>query len=203
MPVEKVLGAVLAGGASRRMGFDKRTLAVGGQTLVARSVAILSATCEDVVVSIQPDEAWPVDGPRAVRDRDSRLGPLAGVEAALAEASLRGLPAAFVLACDLPGVSIELVRHLLARATEAPDVAVVVPSLRGRRQPLCALYRVGALTPVRERLETDDRSLRSLLAVLPVQEEPIGSAQPFFRPDLFHNLNRPADLAGTPRGSSK
>ncbi|MGH9361785.1 MAG: NTP transferase domain-containing protein, partial [Thermoanaerobaculia bacterium] len=46
-----VLGVVLAGGASRRLGRDKARLAAGGETLAARAAAKLATVCGEVIAA--------------------------------------------------------------------------------------------------------------------------------------------------------
>jgi len=112
VPEGRVLGAVLAGGASRRMGTDKAALAVGGRSLLERAVAALRPHCAEVVVvsarADTPTGAW-----RTVADERPGQGPLAGLETALAEAGRHGCEAAVVLAVDLPLVEAEAVGELL------------------------------------------------------------------------------------------
>lgn len=206
MPSETVLGVVLAGGASRRMGFDKRALRLDGRSLVERAADLLGAVCDEVAISLQPGATWKTGALRVLHDRRAGCGPLAGLEAALvaaAEESAGAEPrAVFLLACDLPRVGIDAVRHILSAAERAPEAAAVVPIVEHRRQPLCALFRVRALPVVRRQLDGADRSMAALLAAVPVAEVEMGSALPFFRTDLFHNLNRPADLDGLVQASS-
>ncbi len=195
MSAEKILGVVMAGGASRRMGFDKCRLEFEGQTLVARSGSVLAPVCDEVVVSIQPDSAGEYGLFRAIRDRRAHSGPLAGLESTLEEGAVRG-GSVFLLACDLPHVGTDVVRHLLDCARDRGDYAAVVPSIEGRRQPLCALYRASALAAVSRQLESGERSMRALLDVISVLVVELSEELPFFRTDLFRNLNRPADLVG-------
>ena len=197
MPVATILGVVMAGGASRRMGFDKGEIQFEGQSLVERSALVLGSLCDEVVISVQPDAVRNHGEFRTIRDRRAHSGPLAGLESALADADAAARQrAVFLLACDMPHVGVEVVRYILAAAKRNPGSAAVVSVLDRRRQPLCALYRVQALATVRSQLESGDRSMAALLDVLAVTEVEIGPELPFYRADLFHNLNRPADLAG-------
>lgn len=195
MRAERVLGVVMAGGGSRRMGMDKSRLAVRGESLLAHAAAVLRPVCDEVVVTLQPDAPWHDESLRAIHDHRSDCGPLAGLEAAMLDARAAGR-ACFLLACDLPNVGTEVVRHLLNQAAQSPAADVVVPTVGGRRQPLCALYRSRALASVRERIAAGKLSMSGLLATLEVVDIEIGQELDFYRADLFLNLNQPADLAG-------
>jgi molybdopterin-guanine dinucleotide biosynthesis protein A len=104
--------AVLAGGASRRMGRDKATLAVGGVALAARVLAA-AAQVADPVVLVAPD-GHPARRLGALVVTDPGEGPLAALAAALA-----------ALADD----------HVLALAGDHPGLAVY------RRAPALAAAR--------------------------------------------------------------
>jgi len=107
-----ILGAVLAGGASRRFGSDKAMADLGGRTLLARAVDSLSGLCEYVVVVGRETAPAPTlpDWPRP------GMGPLAGIAAALHLARDEGYAA--VLTC--PVDTIGLPDDLLARLGPAP-----------------------------------------------------------------------------------
>lgn len=193
MPSEEVLGVVLAGGGSRRMGFDKTRLELEGRSVVERAAEVLRRSCAEVVASVQPGA--PADHLRlaAVEDLRPHAGPLAGLEAALAFAEPLGR-SVFLLACDLPHVSPALVEHLLEGAEANPRRAAVVPAIGGRAQPLCGLYRQSVRERARDHLDAGRRAMHELLGALDVEVLEIHAALPFYRSDLLHNLNRPADL---------
>jgi molybdopterin-guanine dinucleotide biosynthesis protein A len=188
--------AVLAGGASRRMGRDKATLAVGGVALAA-GVLVAAAQVADPVVLVAP-EGHPARtlGARVVTDPGE--GPLAALAAALAALEAGQV---LVLAGDHPGLAVELLAHLVALAPRGEAVAC----RRGPwLEPLVAVYRrAPALAAARTRLAgpPGGRSLRGLLAGLDtvVVEEPAWRA---LDPDgrSFVDLDDPGDLAAWERG---
>src|ERR671914_1011963 len=127
--------AVLAGGASRRMGRDKATLMVGGVEL-ASLVLAAAARVADPVVLVAPD-GHPARGLAAPAVADPGQGPLAALAAALGALEAEHV---LVLAADHPGLRVELLAHLVALAGEAEAVAC----RRGPRlEPLVAVYRRG------------------------------------------------------------
>jgi molybdenum cofactor guanylyltransferase len=192
-----VAAAVLAGGASRRMGRDKATLAVGGVELASLALAA-AARVADPVVLVAP-EGHPARRLAARLVADPGRGPLAAVAAALAALDADHV---LVLAGDHPGLRVELLAHLVGLAAGAEAVAC----RRGPRlEPLVAVYRrAPALALARARLAeaAGDHSLTGLLAGLRtlVVEEPRWRA---LDPDgrSFVDLDDPADLEAWDRGA--
>jgi molybdopterin-guanine dinucleotide biosynthesis protein A len=150
---------VLAGGRSTRMGRPKSELPVGGVTLLEWIVARLGPAFAETIVAGAPAPS----GAREVQDRRVDVGPLGGIEAALAAMRTdRG----FVLACDMPRATVRLAAMLLERAI-GHDAAV--PRLGGRAQPTCAAYARGAGAKLSPYLDGGGRRATAALAVLDVR----------------------------------
>ena len=188
-----VAAAVLAGGASRRMGRDKATLAVAGVELASLALAA-AARVADPVVLVAP-EGHPARRLAAAPVTDPGEGPLAALAAALAALDADHV---LVLAGDHPGLRVELLAHLADLAALA-DRGEAVACRRGPRlEPLVAVYRrAPALALARARLAdpAGDRSLAGLLAglrTLVVEEAQWRPQDPDGR--SFVDLDDPADL---------
>ncbi|HEY1421546.1 MAG TPA: molybdenum cofactor guanylyltransferase [Candidatus Dormibacteraeota bacterium] len=139
---------VLAGGESRRMGRPKAWLEVGDTYLVRYVAGRLAAEFTDVMVSFAEPEQLEQPVPyRIVFDRKSSAGPLAGMEAGLAAAREEVM---FVLACDMPYVSLELAQAAVAAARSC-DAAI--PRIGGRPEPVCGAYRRTALPAIAAALD--------------------------------------------------
>ncbi len=195
----RVIGAVLAGGRSRRMGRDKALIEFDGTTLLARAVGVLESVFERVVVVAPADRDYERQGFEVAPDVEAGKGPLGGLRTALELAA--GDPV-FLLACDLPLVEAPVVRWIVeaavarANADERGRLADVTLVVDGAGpQPLCALWAASSLPSVMEALEAGDRSVIGLLEHLDCERLEPESDLPWYRPDLFSNLNRPADLA--------
>jgi molybdenum cofactor guanylyltransferase len=198
------LGAVLAGGASRRLGRDKALERVGRGRMVDRAVGALRPRCaEVVVVSSRPET--PTGLWRVVPDRRTSAGPLGGIEAALLEAEALEADAVFVLACDLPLVGVEVVDSVLDALEDAPAAAA---SRHGDPpfEPLCAVYRTACRATATQLLDAGERSARALF-------EALGGRAVQVPGHLLLNVNTEAELAlardrshpgraGGPEGSS-
>jgi molybdopterin-guanine dinucleotide biosynthesis protein MobB len=191
------LGAILAGGASRRFGAPKALAEVGGRRIVDRVREALEDAVEHVVIA----GPLSVDGLETIPDARPGLGPLGGVLAALRRAVAEGRPGVLAAACDLPFLSPALLRLLRARG-EASAAAAVMPASRGPRgvEPLSAWYSVRAIDVLESMAERGERGLHRLreraeVDVLPLAEvERIGEAAL-----LFLNVNTVDDLRDAER----
>ena len=155
-----ILGAVLAGGASSRMGVDKASVLVGGRSMVELVTGALGAVADRVVIAGRSSS---VSGFAGVPDPVSgRVGPLAGLAAALSVARDCGAEAVIVVAVDQPFVRPET----LARLVERHAGQAVVPSADGVRQVTCAVYPTSWRPEARAELETGG-SIQSLLDRMP------------------------------------
>ena len=147
---------VLSGGTAARMdGADKASLELDGVTLLERALAATVGAVEVVVVGDEVPTSRPVTW---TREDPAGGGPAAGLLAAL-DRFLHAPDLLAVLAVDMPRVTPGTFARLeaaLGAATggetseqhaggsPAYDGALLVDG-RGRRQPLCAVYRRTAL----------------------------------------------------------
>lgn len=92
----RLLGALIAGGQSRRFGSDKALALVEGRPLLAHVIDALEPQVEDMVIC---GRAWP--GLQSLPDRPKAdQGPLGGLCAALHHAQEHGYDAVLTAGCD-------------------------------------------------------------------------------------------------------
>jgi molybdopterin-guanine dinucleotide biosynthesis protein A len=174
---------VLAGGAGRRLGRPKATVAFAGRTLVERAVATLEAWCSPVIVVSRPEIPLPALSVPVCFDRPGPDAPLTGLATGL---SALDTDDALVLACDLP-LAGPVVRRLAA--TVNGTAAVARASGDGRVQPLCARYpRRTALAACEGLLTAGEARLLPLVEAL--RPRMIDASA-----EALANINSPADLA--------
>lgn len=183
--VVPLVGVVLAGGLSRRMGRDKALLPLRGQagrTLLAQAVEKLSALCPEVWVSCGsgrsyagfscvPDAAFTAaagcGGPlpeHLLSMKESGLGPLAGLTTCLARARAQGWAGMLTLPCDMPQLPDALLRGLVsAAAARERALAVFYRTPGGWEEPLAGVYRCGALPFLERALLAGQRRVRDIL----------------------------------------
>lgn len=93
----KILGAIIAGGKSRRFGSDKTVAELHGKPLIQHVIDELSPQCDTLVICGRnwQDHVVLTDRPR------SDMGPLAGLCAALHFAATNGFDYVHSAACDV------------------------------------------------------------------------------------------------------
>jgi len=171
--------AILAGGKSTRMGYDKQCI------LHERITAQLRLVFPDILVVTSHPEFY--RGVRTAADEYSCCGPLAGIHAAVKHSQSEYV---YITACDMPDFSAEYAAYLMERVRENLAPACVTLLKEGKIQPFHALYGK-ALLPVLERdLSAGLTSPGKLLAGTGAQYIAAKEA-----PDIFCNLNTTEELA--------
>ncbi len=171
------------------MGSDKAFLEIGGQSLLARSIGLLSAVCHEVM--IVGDRKKFSNYGKVIEDNFPGCGPLAGIHAALLHSSA---DLNLVIAVDMPFLSVRLLDFLLSSA-EKSGAMVTVPRTRRGFEPLCAVYSRAFAVPAEQALRAGKYKIDALFRGLPmrvIEEDELRSAG--FSADLFRNLNTPNDL---------
>ena len=183
-----LLGLVLAGGRSSRMGSDKAAIRYGEQTQLDRAVKLLGAVTDETFVSVRADQAAdPLrrQYPQIVDGGDVE-GPAAGIRAAqLARPDAAWL----VLACDLPHLTDATIRHLVSHRDTSKVATAYRSSHDGLPEPLCAIYEPAAGAALQAYLATGRNCPRKFL----INSDTLLLSQP--DPEALDNVNTPDELA--------
>ena len=161
-------GAVLAGGASSRMGSDKALLVVGGRPLVLGVADALTGALGVAAVVVGGDEErFRALGLEVLPDRTPGAGPLGGILTALFHHRER-FDQVVILSCDLPDPSPESIRTVAEVASD--EDAIAVPVLGGRRQWMHAAWPIAVLPALEEIFQRGERAPHRAVVDLPVVE---------------------------------
>lgn len=212
---DEVIAIVPAGGRSRRMGTlvgpgGKAALEIAGESMLARVCRTLAGETGRVIVVAaagQPLPALPA-GVEITRDRRPAAGPLAAIHDGLAHAG-PGPEVAVIAACDVPGITSEVVRVLVAAARE-PGVRWVVPVVGSHPQVLVSALATNLADTIAEAVAAGRSSPRRLLADL-LREQPasirllaqerLAAVDPALA--SFADVDNPGDLPAGARRSSR
>ena len=151
-----MIGVILAGGASTRMGRDKALVELAGRPMYEWVGRALGSVTGRVVVAGRSEPLGPYE---ALPDVGAAYrGPLNGLFAAA-----NAFPAdpLLIVGCDQPWVQADTLRSIRRAFTEL----AVVPTAGGARQVLCAAYPSGLADLAAEELATGG-SIQSLLDVI-------------------------------------
>jgi len=187
MTQQNITGIILAGGKSKRMGRDKGQVMYQKTHLIEYSIKLLESYCNDIIISTNEPAQYRKYGFQMIDDEFKNSGPMGGIHASLKE-SVNYMN--FVLACDMPNITIQVIDVLLSHSSKDQ---ITAPTLNGRSEPLCALYprdtylqfehwlTVGRFK-MQEFLQNAETSYVSMDSFTDAPE------------NIFKNINSPADL---------
>jgi molybdopterin-guanine dinucleotide biosynthesis protein A len=175
--------AILAGGASRRMGEDKSLLSIGGRPLIRRIEEQLLGRFDDILIGTNEPSRHAFLAGRIVTDLVPGQGPLMGIRSVVEAARHDRV---FVTACDVPVIDLDTVNRMLLLA-EWFDC--VVPRSAAGIEPLYAVYRKRALKAMDEALKAGERRASVILPRVRTGYYDFGHA------DWYRNLNTREDVA--------
>ena len=205
MPTPPPLSAaILAGGQSRRMGTDKALLRLtpDGPTLIERVAAAVGPVAAETLL-VANDDRHASLGLRTVPDAYPGAGALGGIYSAVAAAAHEHC---LVVACDMPFLSVPLLRALAAQPRDYDVLAPFLPLLEtaenrqggpgGVYETLHAIYGRRALPAMREQLEAGRYKIVGFFPRVRVRAFPVEEVRRH-APELrsFFNANTPERLA--------
>ena len=159
--MKKKYGAILlAGGLSSRMGRDKASLILEGQTLLERLLLILRPLVSETVVIRAPGQSIPRISEdletwiKIGRDSITGRGPLQGIADALPLLSA-DIEIIYLLTCDLPYLNREWLQTLQDILTDEYDI--VCTDEDNITNPLLAIYRRAVLESAEKILSSGKR----------------------------------------------
>ncbi|WP_448953199.1 molybdenum cofactor guanylyltransferase MobA [Labrys neptuniae] len=187
-----IMGVILAGGLSRRMGGgDKGLSQLGDATILQRIATRLRPQVAALFLNAngEADRFGAIGLPVLADGLPDFPGPLAGVLAGLDHAAEAGFAQVMAVPCDAPFLPEDLVARLHAVAGPAGG-AVAISA--GRRHPTVALWPVRLRAALRTALVDEDQ--RRVETILRRHDfvEVAWPADPF---DPFANVNDPAGMA--------
>lgn len=198
---EKVIGVILAGGRSSRMGGgDKFLEPVGDTTMLSLVIKRLKPQLETLIISTNGDPARLAEyGLPAVTDPiEGYAGPLAGVLAAFNWAMTNQPEASHILtvAADTPFFPSNYADCMIAKAGDLPKDSIILATSNGRYHPIFGLWPIALRDDLNQALQDGMRKIRAWTdsqsnGSLDFENTNISGETV----DPFFNVNEPADLA--------
>ena len=191
-----MIGVVLCGGQSTRMGTDKGLLKFHANTWAEAAVNKLKALSIDIKISVNTKQfagysnVFPVEILIADNDSLKLKGPLCGILSVHIQHPSQDL---FVLACDMPLIETGILEELLMYYRLYPDAEAFVFANDSEPEPLCGIYKAKGLTHIHHLYKTGHLTNHSMKNVL----ESISTFLIPLSPDkkkFFSNINTHAEL---------
>lgn len=191
-----MVGAVLCGGDSRRMGEPKALVEVEGRAMAQRAADSLTAAGAFSVVLVGGDPAWAEAlGLGHLADRWPGEGPLGGLATAVLDlpgAEPAGDPIVVVAACDQPWLDPAPIAALVAALVERPQAGAAAPRTDdGRLHPFPSAWRARTGRRLATLMTTDARQADAGFGLVTLAEVAFDTA-------VIADVDRPADLGGPP-----
>jgi molybdenum cofactor guanylyltransferase len=201
-PHPHILGVILAGGASRRMGGgDKGFADLGGQPMLAHVIRRFQPQVFKLILNANGDQARFANYaiPVVPDLDDSEQGPMSGIIAAMdwARRTAPQISAVVTVTTDIPFLPLDLVARLAAASPHGPAIAVS----GGQRHPTAGLWPLALKSALQSALDHKKLSVNafaeahSAIAVSFPFGESGGSESSGVLIDPFFNANTPDDLA--------
>ncbi len=183
-----ILGVVLCGGKSKRMGTPKEMLCIHRFTFLELAVMRMRLVCSQVVVSkktMDINEPYPV-----IEDIPGYAGPISGIITTLEKYNGEGI---LVSPVDSPFISAALLSTILKHRNGAD---VVIPVFDGVMYPAIGYYRKNCLSMLKEEASAKTMNLTSILNGAPLRIRALDAddLQHCGTPEkMLFNVNTPLD----------
>ncbi len=158
VPKDKLVGVIISGGKSSRMGADKSLLLWNNKPFYLHAAEILTPFCSEIYVSCNPAQAENYNLPTII-DKYESNGPMTGVLsslAALREQSIITLP------CDMPEISKDILNEIVNSNDKMLD-GVFLKDNNDQIEPLIAIYNPSIYSKLLTWYDSGNYSLKKFI----------------------------------------
>jgi molybdopterin-guanine dinucleotide biosynthesis protein A len=192
MQEKKILGVILAGGASRRFGADKCAALLGGKPLLEWAIERARPQVGLLLLNANSEIRCAPEIER-LSDHLPGEGPLAGILAALKKGEACNFTHVASFACDTPFFPSDIVEHLSQTLHKSP-ADYVVARCEGTLHRIFALWPISCRPNLEAAFAAGARSMQSVEnRLMPTCADFLATGGP--RGDPFFNINTPEHLA--------
>ena len=185
-----ICGVILAGGKSSRFGTNKAFAQLDGICMIERVEKVMRSLFRKLIIVADASEQYEYLGHEVFQDIIKGSGPLGGILTAL---SVTDAKAVFAVACDMPFINKSLASYMCSLRHDIIDA--VLPIIKGRPEPLFAIYSTGCLKLIKNTLSEGNFKIMDFLSFIKVryvEEDEIRKFDPEF--NSFININRQIDI---------
>lgn len=195
--MENITAIILAGGKSSRIGTDKAFLKLNGESVIERIYNLLTKIFSEVIIISNNPEKFQFLTLKVYKDIYPHFGPLSGIHAGLSNSQTENN---FFISCDMPLVTEEVIRFILAKMNN-DDITIV--KTESNIQSLLGIYKKRCLARADELLsfansqiniKAGKTSVKLFDLINHVKTAFIDlSYEKFYHDDIFLNMNTSED----------
>lgn len=178
----QITAIILAGGKSSRMKQDKGLLFHRGKPMVEHAINACRQITSHIFISTNNVE-YEVFGYPLVADNCREIGPIGGIQAALAASETEDN---IFCPCDMPDIQPEILEQILQKTKS--NRAVVATGSSGKLFPVLGYYRKSALEIVENQIDKGNYKLEDLVIALAAEKVIVSDDK------ILSNINYPNDL---------
>ena len=176
---------ILAGGLSKRMGFNKEKIEINNEFLVHRQINLLKSLFNEIIVVSNNQMHYKNKDVKVVQDIIDKKSPLVGLHAGLSHSTNN---INYLIACDMPNIDLNFIEYLL-NSYNAKDALVVMKN--GFYEPFNALYSKNILPKLESFIE-HNLKFQNFIDLL---NKDVITDLSTFNPSMFSNINTKEDLS--------
>ena len=190
-----ITSIILAGGRSSRLGREKHTEVIAGESLLKRAAGRLKHLSQEILIVVSQRQArssrslYTYPETRTVVDLYPGKGSVGGIFTGLVHSSnFLNL----VVACDMPFLNLDLLKYMI---DSAKGFDVVIPRVDDQLEPLHAIYSRNCLKPMENQIKQGNLKIRGFfdsVKVKYVDKDELDKLDPEHL--SFFNINTEAEL---------
>lgn len=166
------------------MGVDKALIRVRGTPMISGITEVLQAVFPSVCIIANQCETYDFLNLPVFPDIHPYCGPLGGLHSAFSHTRTEEV---FLIGCDMPFVSRELIEYIVHYPSTAPARAAHTKD--GRVHPICSVYHRNIFPLVADAIAHQRLKMLDLLRASGATLVPLEPDLPFYHPDLLRNFN--------------
>jgi molybdenum cofactor guanylyltransferase len=183
--------AILCGGKSRRMGFDKRDIKIDGKLLIEVIAEQLEQVFEEIILVSNDKEKFKYMKYKVVEDLIPDSGAIGGIYTALSYASSKYV---FITACDMPNINLSYIKYMIELIKSENLEGVVSYNVR-QIEPLQAFYSKEMMSIFKHQLDVNNFKLLKVISYCNMHYVKDEIVRKYCKDmSIFTNLNYKSDL---------
>lgn len=188
MRENQLTGIILSGGRSSRMGTEKGLADFRGKPLISHAIKALEPIVDTIIIGANNEFAYKGFGFDIVGDEIKNIGPIGGILSTLRYSKTKNN---FILSCDTPFVSTDLLNYLYQNSKDY-DVVVAAHG-DNKLEPLCGFYSRNTIKDIEASIEEGNYKLQDFFNKVSFKALRVNT-MPFYTKNLFFNINKPENL---------